>query len=292
MIDLTGINIILTRPSAQGEPWANRLRELGASVHSVPMLAIVPIVDSNVQEFVHAEDPHVRAIKNCILDLDLYHKVIFVSQNAVETGFEWIDNYWPQLPTRVAFLAVGESTAKMLQSYGATVTDMVQTQTGAMTSEALLESPALQQVAGEKILIMRGRGGRNHLGDALVMRGAKVDYCELYERQLPLEAAYELESALSDSGRLDEYRNEAIQIKAYTLLVVQSGEALQNLVTTLQQIFLDHTQYRSLALLVPSVRVGNEANHLGFQQVYVAANATESVMQQHIKEIRDRWVHA
>ena len=136
MDTLTGLHLVITRPAAQADAWGQRLLELGATVSSLPLMDIVPVQDAT----------QVRAIKNCMLDFDLYRKAIFVSQNAVEYGFEWIETYWPQMPMGVQFFAVGETTAKLLAAEGVSVTDLAQTQQGAMTSETLLQSPALQQV--------------------------------------------------------------------------------------------------------------------------------------------------
>src|SRR5690606_19944061 len=52
-----------------------------------------------------------------------------------------------------------------------------------MDSETLLENPHLQQLAGQRVVIFRGQGGRQFLFDALAARGAKVEFCELYQRR-------------------------------------------------------------------------------------------------------------
>lgn len=264
MDNLTGLHIVVTRPQAQAEPWAERLRELGAQTTVISLLEIVPVLD-NVQ---------IRAIKNCILDLDLYHKAIFVSQNAVEFGFEWIEDYWPQLPVGIDFFAVGETTAKQLQNRGAKVTDLAQSQTGAMTSETLLQSPALQSVAGEKIVIFRGCGGRPHIGEVLSERGAKVDYCELYERVLPESSSQKFASLF-------------LQETAQLVIVLHSGEALENLQKILRTQAIDKpASLAKVALLVPSQRILELAKTAGFNQVFAAQNATEASMLQGLLDLK------
>lgn len=264
MDDLTGLHIVVTRPQAQAEPWAERLRKLGAQTTVISLLEIVPVLDS----------AQIQAIKNCILDFDLYHKAIFVSQNAVELGFSWIENYWPQLPIGVDFFAVGETTARQLQSHGARVTDLAQSQTGAMTSETLLQSPALQSVAGEKIVIFRGCGGRPHIGEVLSERGAKVDYCELYERVLPAESSQKFaQLLLCDLTPL--------------VVVLHSGEALENL----QKIACAHSineraLMEKIYVLVPSQRIFELAEAAGFINVFAAQNATEASMLQELLDLK------
>lgn len=277
MGDLQGLHIIVTRPRAQAEVWAQSLRGLRAQVSLLPLMEIVPMVQDAQQD---AEA--VRAIKNRILDFDHYQKAIFVSKNAVEYGFAWLENYWPQLPQGVSFFAVGETTAKLLQSYGVRVTDLAQTQSGAMNSEALLQAPELQSVAGEKIVIFRGQGGRTHLGETLLERGAKVDYCELYQRCLPADAAQQCAQLFlrsGASGPLDLQR---------VILTLHSGEALANLLGLLAQMDsagLRAKLQRELALLVPSQRVAEQAVSAGFNRVYSAENATDASMLQRLMSI-------
>ncbi|MES2675240.1 MAG: uroporphyrinogen-III synthase [Pseudomonadota bacterium] len=286
MDDLQGLHIVVTRPLAQAEPWAQRLVKLGASVSLVPLLDIVAVKDT----------AHIQAIKNCILNFDLYSKAIFVSQNAVTFGFEWLDNYWPQLPGGVKFFAVGETTAKLIEANGASVTDLAQMQRGAMTSEALLESPALQQVAGERIVILRGLGGRTHLGEVLSARGAKVEYCELYERLVPTTAAAQFAQLLKTNAE----NNAALRVQhkadALNLIVtLHSGEALENLIAILQQLSTtaptaaishEQTSMQQLILLVPSERVAEQAIDAGFSNVFAAGNATEASMLQRLLDMR------
>jgi len=264
MNDITGLHVVVTRPKAQAEPWAARLQTLGAKTSVISLLEIVPV----------REDAQIRAIKNRILDFDLYSKAIFVSQNAVEYGFEWLENYWPQLPYGIDFFAVGETTARQLQERGVRVTDLAQSQTGAMTSETLLHSPALQSVAGEKIIIFRGLGGRPHIGEVLSERGAQVDYCELYERLLPFESSQLFESLFA--GGLDNL-----------VIVLHSGEALENLQKIVRQMTVKPQSIMvNIDLLVPSQRIFELAKAAGFTRVTAAQNATEASMLQGLLDLK------
>lgn len=270
MNDLTGLHIVVTRPMAQAEPWAARLRNLGATASVASLLEIVPV----------SQTAQIQAIKNCILNLDVYCKAIFVSQNAVEHGFNWIDNYWPQLPTGVKFFAVGETTSAQLRARGAHVTDLALSQTGAMTSETLLQSPALQSVANEKIIIFRGLGGRPHIGEVLSARGAQVNYCELYERVLPAESAQKFAAVLLQPVSKSQLSDKVV-------LVLHSGEALENLQSIMRALAINtRAMLATMYLLVPSQRIEELAEAAGFINVFAAQNATEASMLQGLIDLR------
>jgi uroporphyrinogen-III synthase len=255
--------VVITRPEAQAAVWHEQLQALGFHCARLNLLEISPVA---------AEDK-IRAIKNKILDFDLYQKVIFVSQNAVDYGMEWLEDYWPQLPVGIDFFAVGATTAKKLASYGVVVQDLAVSASGGMTSEDLLGAEHLQEVDGEKVLIFRGCGGRGHLADELRKRGAWVDYCELYERTLPAVAGEQLQQLLVSTDA------SAAQI----ILSLHSGESLQNLLALLAQLpAAQQEQARAWMqynlLLVPSQRVVAAAQDAGFKRIICAENATDNAM--------------
>src|SRR5438874_1776354 len=49
----------------------------------------------------------------------------------------------------------------------------------------LLERTEMQHVAGKRVLIVRGEGGRELLGESLAARGALVEYAQCYRRVRP-----------------------------------------------------------------------------------------------------------
>lgn len=255
--------VVITRPEAQAAPWAEQLQAMGFRCARLNLLEISPVV----------EEDKIRAIKNKILDFDLYQKAIFVSQNAVDYGMDWLEDYWPQLPIGIDYFAVGATTAKKLASYGVKVQDLAVSTSGGMTSEDLLSAEHLQNVDGEKILIFRGCGGRGHLAEELRKRGAWVDYCELYERGLPIAA-----------------REQLLQLIAFTeaadtqiMLSLHSGESLQNLVAVCAQLTpAEQARVRAWmhnnVLLVPSLRIVEAAQTAGFKRIICAENATDNAM--------------
>ncbi|WP_331344863.1 uroporphyrinogen-III synthase [Cellvibrio sp. UBA7661] len=255
--------VVITRPAAQATPWAAQLTTLGFTCTYWNLLEISAV----------ASDEKIRAVKNKILDFDLYQKVIFVSQNAVDFGMEWLENYWPQLPIGIEYFAVGATTAKKLADYGVAVQDLAVSNRGGMTSEDLLTAENLQQVDGEKILIFRGCGGRGHLAEELRKRGAWVDYCELYERQLPASATEQLAQLMSSTECADKD----------IIVSLHSGESLQNMLDAIAQLPAQEQQQTQAwlyerTLLVPSQRIRAAAQAAGFKRIICAENATDSAM--------------
>jgi uroporphyrinogen-III synthase len=256
------LTIIITRPLAQAEAWRMLLKNHGFSVELLPVMAIRSLED----------EAHKNAIKSCILNLDHYQKIIFVSQNAVTHGMQWIENYWPQLPMGLNYFAVGATTAQQLMQQGIPVTDLATSASGDMTSEALLKAPELQQVKDEKILIVRGLNGRGHLAQELRLRGARVDYCEVYERYVPETARAQLHNLAA----------RQLQASTHTIISLHSGESAKNLLWLASQIkitlpLIDDWLKRCV-FLVPSQAVEQLATDAGFHSLIRAENATDTAM--------------
>lgn len=264
-LPLSAYHILVTRPTAQAVPWAKQLAALGAQTTLMSMIDIVALTDSASE----------RAIINCVLAFAEYQKAIFISQNAVAHGLDWLDRYWPQLPIGVRFFAIGRVTAEALQrgigdgeisgrvNSSVNSSYMAHSATSTMDSEALLAHPDLANIDdGEKIIIFRGKGGRTLLGDELQARGAQVDYCELYERKQP-DAPQAVDTDFRRTNR-------------QPVISVHSGESLANLCNTVNEN--DFLWLQQQAILLPSQRVAEQAQALGFSKIIVADNACHDSM--------------
>ncbi len=167
---LAGLRVLVTRARHQSAGLVTLIEQHGGTAIRFPVIEILP-----------ARDP--RAARAALDSLDDFALVIFVSPNAVEHGLAILDTA-RMLGTRAAFAAVGESTAAALAQAG--LASVLRPADGA-SSEALLALPELGEkaVAGSRILIVRGEGGRQLLGDTLSKRGARVTYAEVYRRAAP-----------------------------------------------------------------------------------------------------------
>lgn len=241
------MNILVTRPKGRADELATELLALGHKVFHYPVLAIEPLAD----EQQHA----IQACKNTVMALDSYQHCIFVSVNAVIHGMQWIENYWPQLPLDIQYYAIGQATAEELARYDIQCLAAGQY---SMNSEELLASTHLQQLDGEKILIVRGLGGRTKLKQTLEQRGAVVDYLECYQRVMPRQQDADI--ALADY----------IKQHAISAIVINSGETLTNFC---QLCGPELAQFYKLPLILPSPRVAELAINAGFSTIITAQNA-------------------
>jgi len=117
--------------------------------------------------------------------------VIAVSPSAVVLGRAW----WPQAwPPACTVAGVGTGTARAWRIAGA---QRVIEPPGDGDSEALLAHPTLQTVAGQRIVILRGEGGRDLLGPTLRSRGADVVEWLCYRRQAPADLVAKLATLLA-----------------------------------------------------------------------------------------------
>lgn len=238
--------VLVTRPQGRAEELSARLVAAGYAVHCLPLLELRPL----------PELP--RAQRQLVLELDRYQHIIFISGNAVHFGMSVIEDYWPQLPVGLCWYAIGDATARLLQDYGIEAI----TPGSSMTSEGLLAVSQLRAVAGQRVLIIKGEGGRGTLQEELAGRGATVDELACYRRVCPGYGPGEVAARLSqwDIG----------------LVMITSGEGLANLLALISP--QETTKFRYITLLVPSGRIAGLARQAGFDQVVIAENASDSAM--------------
>ena len=240
---LSGLTVLITRPSNQVESLRRAIESGGAKVLSLPLIEIRALNDAQA----------IQDLKDKVLQLDCYQSLIFVSNNAVSFGGEVINNYWPQFPIKVDVIAVGPTTAEAASERFAC--EVIQPTSG-MTSEDILRLPQLQDVSEKKIGIVRGQGGRELLADTLRERGAIVDYLEAYSRTPIDYTSADFCNRLLEAG--------------VNVLTVSSGESLDRLTHLLVD---NRKKLQQLNLLVPSQRVGRQAENAGYQQVHSASGA-------------------
>ena len=158
-------HVLVTRPDGQQQMLVDRLEQDGFHVSHLPALVIEPLALS-----AHAED--------CLVHLDRYHVVVLISRNAADIALSRLRVHWPDWPASVHWLAVGDATAQVLQAAGLQAERPEQ----GFNSEALLAMPLLQDLAGRRVLLLRGEGGREVLAPAIRERAEALDEIALYRR--------------------------------------------------------------------------------------------------------------
>lgn len=230
---LAGKRILLTRPAGQNESLAAALQAHGAATCCLPLIEIVPPDDADAAAL-QALAPH-------LADFAL---AFFVSPNAVAHALRLLPRAcWPA-GARVA--TVGPGSAKALHDAG--FSEVIVPQTG-FDSEAVLALPAFAaaRVAGRRVLILRGNGGRELLAETLSARGAQVTLRTCYRRRAPALQAGPLLKAASEGG--------------LQAIVFSSSEAVSNLAQCLGANMRGLLQ--AAPVFVPHARIAQRVRELG-----------------------------
>jgi uroporphyrinogen-III synthase len=230
------LQLLLTRTSEQNSALSAQIKRLDVPVFSATLLQAEAL-------------PLSPEMKSTILDLDQFDDIIFISKNAVAFGMPVIEQFWPQWPIRLNWYAVGKATAVELERF-----DVSPAFPELASSEGLLALPELKQVVGRNVLIVRGVGGRETLKEELTIRGAEVQYLEVYERQ----EVDQNPATLPDGDCV--------------IALLYSGEAI----IRLQELIGERIS--AYYLIVPSKRLEELAIDRGFVKVQVAKNQEDHAM--------------
>lgn len=233
MLPLSGVSVLVTRPATQARALVEGIEKAGGHAILFPGIEIVDVEDDGI-------------LKSVIARISEYDFAIFVSRNAVDKAFERMG----ALPADLECFAVGKATLAALEAHGAR---HVRVPEVGFDSEGLLQLPELQSVGGKRIVIFRGVGGRELLGDELKSRGARVDYAECYRRLKP--------------SVLPCIREDGVQAVTAT-----SGEIVSNLCE------LAEGWVRNKPIFVTHERIGKVARDSGFGQVVVTEGGDEGLV--------------
>ena len=244
---LAGRTIAVTRPRAQAVALADAIAAAGGTPLLFPLLEILPVADP-------------EALATEVARLPGAALAIFISPNAVDHAVPLILAHGPW-PAGLVAAAVGQGTVKALAARG--VTGCIAPRER-FDSEALLALPELagQRVAGKRVVIFRGDGGRELLGDSLRARGATVECVACYRRTGPAGGVQILLERWR-AGRLDA-------------LTVSSSEGLRHLLGLLDAegcSFLARTP-----VFVPHARIAENARASGLQKIILTDAADAGIL--------------
>lgn len=243
---LRGAGVLVTRPAHQAQAFCDMIEAAGGMALRFPVTEIL--------------SPRDGGRLDALIDrLDTFDIALFVSPNAVAMAANRIHarRDWP---AHLRVGAVGRKSAQELERAGHPAHICPPRR---FDSEALLAEPELQDVAGKRIVIFRGDGGRELLGDTLKERGALVEYAEAYRRGRPD----------ADTGQLMHHWSRG----ELDLITITSSEGLRNLfdmVGKLGRMWLCRTP-----LVVGSERMVDTARRLGIrEEPWVADDPSDESM--------------
>ncbi len=242
---LAGRHIVVTRPVAQAAHMIEALLQRGAVPVRFPVLSILDVEDT-------------RPIADAAMRLDGFDLVVFVSPNAVSKALDIMLRHrrWPD---GLLAATMGRSSERELAARGVS---RVIAPTLRFDSEALLELPELQEMSGRRVLICRGDGGREVLGNTLTQRGATIEYLTCYHRGRPTADPAPL-LALWEEGRLD----------AVTLT---SSEGFENFCVMVGRIGL--AWLRKTPTFVPHQRIAEQVARSGITNVTITEPADDGLL--------------
>lgn len=244
---LTGRTIAITRPAGQAASLARAIEQAGGRALVFPVIEIAPVADT-------------AELAAACAELERFHLAFFVSPNAVEQALAYIRprRSWPA-GLAVATVGQGSEAALARAGFGRVIAPAA-----GFDSEAVLALPEFQAaaVAGREVVIFRGDGGRDLLGDSLAERGARVRYVTCYRRRIPDADPAPLLAA-ARAGGLDG-------------LVLTSSEGVANLVAMVGPDGL--ADLAAVPAFVPHPRIAEAARRAGFHRVVLTGPGDGGVM--------------
>jgi uroporphyrinogen-III synthase len=242
---LEGMGVVVTRPIHQAQNLAQLIAGAGGEAILFPVLEIQDAGD-------------LRPLNALIARLDEFDVAIFISPNAVSKALNLI-RAQRQLPPELMIAAIGKGSKKELQHCG--ITQIVAPEKK-FDSEGLLALPQFQDMHGKKVVIFRGEGGREVLGDTLISRGATLEYAECYRRCKP---------SIDTAPLLHRWARGEIHA-----ITATSGESLHNLFDLLGK--LGQQWLKKTPLFVPHQRIAQIAHEMGLTQVIVTLPGDEGLV--------------
>jgi uroporphyrinogen-III synthase len=253
MVTYTGIPVIITRPLAQAEVFAQQVVAIGRKAEIFPLLEIQALIDTS-------------ALDETLLQLAKFALVAFVSPNAVHALFSRI----PRLPEGLAIAVMGAGSRIALAEYGvnddnARIISPIHPER--TDSETLLEALDVSALEGREVLIVRGESGRELLADALRSHGVSVTQIAAYQRVIPKFTPQKQKMLKLMLARENDW-------------IVTSSEALRNLISWLKKLDLDNAvaKMQHQHIYVPHARIAETAGILGFQFITLTGSGDESLL--------------
>ncbi|BCL76746.1 hypothetical protein JHS3_24820 [Jeongeupia sp. HS-3] len=207
---LSGRRVWITRPQAQAGTLTALIEAQGGVAIRQPLLEIIPPADP-------------APFEAALATLASFDLVVFVSPTALDLSFAKLGAPWP---ARIPVAVVGPGSAARARQLGASTVISPPAQ---HDSEGLLQEAEMQALAGRRVLLVRGEGGRNTLPDALMARGAALTIVSAYRRAPPALSLAELTRMLAAGIDATVISSAEAADRLFTLAGGAARERLQSL---------------------------------------------------------------
>ncbi len=245
--ELHGIGAVITRPDAQAHALAQLVEQAGGMAHVFPTLEIDFVSATSFEKQLH--------------EVEAEDLLIFVSANAVRGLFDQLSSTQLASLERAHIAAVGTSTQAALERRGIEVN--INSVADQQNSEGLMAHADMQDLAGQKVFIVRGQSGRETLAKGLRERGAEIHYIQTYTRRIP--------QTFDAKGLM-----RCLRLPSVRCVMLTSYEAFSNLLELLEadisMLLADKT------LIVPSDRIAQKIGTSYPLKLIVADNASNAAM--------------
>lgn len=244
--------VLVTRPAEQAAGWVARLQAAGLEAAVLPLIAI------------HASDD-LQALTQAWQDLTLYDMLVFVSPNAVRQFFAHRPDSmaWP---AHTLAATVGPGSSRELREAGVPAAQVLEpaAESVSFDSESLWQELKQRDWQGTRVLLVRGDGGREWLGERLREGGARVEAVQAYRRCAPvLDSAQQALLAAARAAPRDH------------VWLLSSSEAIDKL-ASLVPADADWSQAQALAT---HERIAESARAFGFGRVALARPKLQAVIE-------------
>lgn len=245
---LRGRRIVVTRPLEQAGRLTALIEQRGGIAVPFPVLAIEPAADE-------------RELAAAVKGLDACDMAFFVSPNAVRYALEYllVRRSWP---SNVKLATVGKGSRLAIEAYG--FPNVIAPESGFDSESVLaLEAFSEEQIAGQHLMIFRGDGGRDLLGETVRSRGGTVSYVTCYRRTCPANDGSAL-IALASRAQLDA-------------ITLTSSEGVDNFAKMLGDAGI--AALRKVPVFAPHPRIVERSEYAGFTTVLLTAPGDDGLMQ-------------
>ena len=242
------IALVSTRPYEKNIVLLKQLVGTNISLLNYPLTEIKPL--KNYAKF-----------DSILNNLKQYQHIIFISTNAVHFFSERLKSLKILLPRHIMYSSIGPTTKKILENeFNIDVHCPKKT----YDSKHLIKNKIFNNLQDEKVLIIRGEGGREVLKDMLEEKGADVHYGECYIRNYL-------------SINLNKLQNEAQNYHSI-FLIISSSESAKHFLTQNKNhdrdwlesvnIIVNHSRIKDvLRLISNNIIVSNDLSEISILRI-------------------------